>query len=208
MAFNNFFFYEWQCGRHVNFISYFTSVVNETGHNGFSVIFFCKRTWLLHCRIRPVEHQPIESVTVDNDAHFKDHDKTKQSQRVERPPPIQIVRFQMSIATAAPAIPTASRLCFASRCGREKNLDNGFHLPPSQTHHTSTGSTHYLCIANTGGSFHHTTSGAGVQRDVFLGCPFYLGRGEANVTRMSFHSNQIMTGVLTAWQCNQSTSAT
>ena len=57
----------------------------------------------------------------------------------------------MSIAGAALAIQITSRLRFAFGCSREKNLDNGFHLPPSQTNHTSIGSTHYsgLCIGNT-----------------------------------------------------------
>lgn len=115
------------------------------------VIFFTKITRRLHRGTQPVEHQPIESVTVDNDAHFKTHDKTKQSQHVERRPPIEIVQRQMSIGGAALAIQITSLLCFALGCGREKNLDNGFHLPPSQTNHTSIGSTHYSgsCIGNT-----------------------------------------------------------
>lgn len=116
-----------------------------------SVIFFTKITQPLRRGTQPLEYQPIESVTVDNDAHFKTHDKTKQSQHVERQPPIEIVQCQMSIAGAALAIQITSRLRFAFGCSREKNLDNGFHLPPSQTNHTSIGSTHYsgLCIGNT-----------------------------------------------------------
>ena len=104
--------------------------------------FLTKITRPLHSGTRPVEHRPTESVTVDNDAHFMTHDKTKQSQHVQRQPPIEIVRRQMSIASAALAIQITSLLCFALGCGREKNLDNGFHLPPSQTNHTSIGSTH------------------------------------------------------------------
>lgn len=108
----------------------------------FFFFFLPKITRLPHHGTQAVEHQPIESVTVDNDAHFKTHDKTKQNQHAESQPPIEIVQCQMNTASAALAIQITSLLCFALGCGREKNLDNGFHLPPSQTNHTSIGSTH------------------------------------------------------------------
>lgn len=123
---------------------YFTAIF-ETEWNSLSLkhfFFLPKITRLLHRRAQAVEHQPIESVTVDNDAHFKTHDKTKLNQHAESQPPIEIVQCQMSTASAALAIQITSLLCFALGCGREKNLDNGFHLPPSQTNHTSIGSTH------------------------------------------------------------------
>lgn len=72
------------------------------------------------------------SATVDNDAHFKTHDKTKQSQHVERQPPIRIVQCQMSIASAALAIQITSLLCFAFGCGRKKPLIMVFIYPPAR----------------------------------------------------------------------------
>lgn len=119
------------------------SVIFEKEQNSLPLShFFSKITRLLHHGTQPVEHQPIESVTVDNDAHFKAHDKTKQNQHVESQPLIKIVQCQMSIASVALPIQITSLLCFALGCSREKNLDNGFYLPPSQTNHTSIGSTH------------------------------------------------------------------
>ena len=42
---------------------------------------FTEMTWLLHRGSQPVEHDPIEIVTVENDAHLKTHDKTKSARR-------------------------------------------------------------------------------------------------------------------------------
>lgn len=52
-----------------------------------------------------------------------------------------VVQCQMSIAIAALAVQIIARWCFALGCSTEKNL-NGIHLLPSQTNHTSIGSTY------------------------------------------------------------------
>lgn len=59
--------------------------------NGFISVNLChifdtfiKITRWLRCRNQTVERQAIESVTVDNDAHFKTHDKTKQNQHAKK----------------------------------------------------------------------------------------------------------------------------
>lgn len=86
----------------------------------FFLFFLAKITRLVHRGTQPVEHQPTESVTVDNDAHFNTHGKTKQSQHAERQPPIEIVQCQTSNAGAALAIQiTFLLLCIRMR-QREK----------------------------------------------------------------------------------------
>jgi len=57
-------------------------------------------------------------------------------------PPIKTVQCQICITGAALVIQITSLLCFPLGCGREKSLDNGFHLPPSKTNHTDIRSTH------------------------------------------------------------------
>lgn len=83
------------------------------------------------------------SVTVVDKCSFPDTKGNKNKISTEKcQPHVETVQSQMSIACAAFVIQITSFLYFALGCGRQKNLGNGFHLPPNKTNHANIGSTH------------------------------------------------------------------
>lgn len=110
----------------------------------------CKTLQPNPCSISPLRLSQLRTTLC-----FKMDDKTKPCCR--KSDCAEIVQHQIRIASAALAIQIISLLCLAFWCGRQKKtkqnkkLDNGFHLPPSQTNRTSIGSTYCSgwCIENT-----------------------------------------------------------